>query len=80
MFTALSLRKQAQFCESRARAALRMIASKPPPNALLVAAEVKNKWSEKYDWALDEPLLNAEFSSRKINVLGAHTLVRSATT
>jgi hypothetical protein len=56
-----------------------MIASGPPPDPLLVAAEVKNKWSEKYDWALDQPLLNAEFASRKIDVLGAHTLVRSAT-
>ena len=66
--------------EADTRAALKMIASEPPPDPLLVAAEVKNKWSEKYDWALDQPLLNAEFASRKIDVLGAHTLVRSATT
>jgi ATP-dependent Lhr-like helicase len=66
--------------EADTRAALNIIASEPPLDALLVAADVKNKWSEKYDWALDEPLLNAEFASRKINVLGAHTLVRSATT
>lgn len=65
--------------EADTRAALKMIASKPAPDPLLVAAEVKNKWSEKYDWVLDQPLLNAEFASRKINVLGAHTLVRSAT-
>ena len=66
--------------EADTRAALKMIAAEPPPDPLLLAAEVKNKWSEKYDWALEEPLLNAEFASRKINVLGAHALVRSVTT
>ncbi len=62
--------------EADTLATLEQIASEPPPEPLLLAAEVKNKSSEKYDWLLDEPLLNAEFASRKLNVPAAHALVR----
>jgi len=57
------------------RAKLEQIASAPPPDPLLLAAEVKNKRSEKYDWALDEPLLNAEYASRKLSVPAAHAVI-----
>jgi hypothetical protein len=57
-------------------ATLAQITSDPPVDPLLLAAEVKNKWSEKYDWVLEEPLLNAEFASRKLNVPAAYAVVR----
>lgn len=57
-------------------AALERIASEPLPDPLLLAAQVKNKWSEKYDGLLDEALLNAEFASRKLNTPAAHAVVR----
>jgi ATP-dependent Lhr-like helicase len=56
-------------------AALKRIASEPPPDPLLLAETVQNKWSEKYDWALDPELLAAEYASRKLNVTDAHALV-----
>jgi ATP-dependent Lhr-like helicase len=57
------------------RNALEKIASDSLPDPLALAAEVKNKWSEKYDWALDPELLNAEYASRKLNVSGAHAII-----
>lgn len=57
------------------RVALKKIASDRALDPLVLATEVKNKWSEKYDWALDPNLLNAEYASRKLNVAGAHTII-----
>jgi ATP-dependent Lhr-like helicase len=62
--------------ETDTLAALEQIVSEPALDPLLLAAEVKNKWSEKYDWLLDEPLLNAEFACRKLNVPAAHAVLR----
>ena len=69
-------------CESDTVAALQRMASNPPPDPAVLADSVRNKLSEKYDWLLDEPLMNAEYASRKLDVSGAHefvkTLVRSS--
>jgi hypothetical protein len=56
---------------------LRRIASDPIPNPVALAAPVKNKIFEKYDWLLDEPLMNAEYASRKLDVNGTRALVQS---
>jgi len=58
-------------------AALRQIASDPIPDPVALAAPVKNKLSEKYDWLLDEPLMNAEYASRKLDVKGTRALVQT---
>jgi hypothetical protein len=58
-------------------AALRRIASDPIPDLIALAAPVKNKLSEKYDWMLDEPLMNAEYASRKLDVDGTRALVQT---
>ena len=58
-------------------AALRRIASDPIPDPVALAAPVKNKPSEKYDWLLDEPLMNAEYASRKLDVNGTRELVQT---
>ena len=58
-------------------AALRRIASDPIPDPVALAAPVKNKISEKYDWLLDEPLMNAEYASRKLDVNGTLELVQT---
>jgi ATP-dependent Lhr-like helicase len=58
-------------------AALRRIASDPIPDPIALAAPVKNKLSEKYDWMLDEPLMNAEYASRKLDVNGTRALVQT---
>jgi ATP-dependent helicase Lhr and Lhr-like helicase len=57
------------------RTAVARIASEPPPDPLRLAAEVQNKWSEKYDWALESDLMDKEYASRKLNVPAAHALV-----
>jgi hypothetical protein len=56
--------------------ALERIGSEPPPDHLLLASQVKNKVSEKYDYLLDDGLLNAEFASRKLNIPAAHAVIR----
>ena len=58
-------------------AALRQIASDLIPDPVALAAPVKNKLSEKYDWLLDEPLMNAEYASRKLDVNGTRALVQT---
>ncbi len=58
-------------------AALRRIASDPIPDPITLAAPVKNKLSEKYDWMLDESLMNAEYASRKLDVNGTRALVQT---
>ena len=58
-------------------AVLRCIASDPIPDPVALAAPVKNKPSEKYDWLLDEPLMNAEYASRKLDVNGTRELVQT---
>ena len=58
-------------------AALRRIASDPIPDPVALAAPVKNKPSEKYDWLLDEPLMNIEYASRKLDVNGTRELVQT---
>ena len=62
-------------CESDTVAALQRMASDPPPEAAVLADCVRNKLSEKYDWLLDKPLMNAEYASRKLDVSGAHEFV-----
>jgi ATP-dependent Lhr-like helicase len=57
-------------------AALEQIGFEPPPDHLLLASQVKNKLSEKYDYLLDDGLLNAEFASRKLNIPAAHAVIR----
>jgi len=57
-------------------AALRQIASDPSPAPVALAARVGNKLSEKYDCLLDEPLMNAEYASRKLDVNGTCALVQ----
>ena len=64
-------------CESDTVAALQRMASDPPPEAAVLADCVRNKLSEKYDWLLDEPLMNAEYASRKLDVSGAQEFVRT---
>jgi len=64
-------------CESDTVAALERMASDPPPEAAVLADCVRNKLSEKYDWLLDEPLMNAEYASRKLDVSGAHEFVET---
>ena len=64
-------------CESDTVAALQRMASDPPPEAAVLADCVRNKLSEKYDWLLDEPLMNVEYASRKLDVSGAHELVKT---
>ena len=63
--------------ESDTMAALRCIASDPIPDPSALAARVKNKLSEKYDWMLDELLMNAEYASRKLDVDGTRALVQT---
>ena len=63
--------------EADTMTALRRIASDPIPNPVALAAPVKNKIFEKYDWLLDEPLMNAEYASRKLDVNGTRALVQS---
>ena len=58
-------------------AALQRIAADPIPDASALAARVKNKLSEKYDWILDELLMNAEYASRKLDVDGTRALVQT---
>jgi len=58
-------------------AALRRIVSDPIPDPVALAAPVKNKIFEKYDWLLDEPLMNAEYASRKLDVNGTRALVQT---
>ena len=58
-------------------AAFRRIASDPIPDPVALAAPVKNKPSEKYDWLLDEPLMNVEYASRKLDVNGTRELVQT---
>ena len=58
-------------------AALRCLVSDPVPDPVALAAPVKNKLSEKYDCLLDEPLMNAEYASRKLDVAGARALVET---
>lgn len=41
----------------------------------MLADCVRNKLFEKYDWLLDEPLMNAEYASRKLDVSGAHEFI-----
>ena len=64
-------------CESDTVAALQRMASDPPPDPAVLADCVRNKLSEKYDWLLDEPLMNAEYASRKLDVSGAHEFVET---
>ena len=64
-------------CESDTVVALQRMVSDPPPEAAVLADCVRNKLSEKYDWLLDEPLMNAEYASRKLDVSGAHELVKT---
>lgn len=64
-------------CESDTVAALQRMASNPPPDPAVLADSVRNKLSEKYDWLLDESLMNAEYSSRKLDVSGAHEFVET---
>lgn len=63
-------------CESDTVAALQRMASDPPPDPAVLADCVRNKLSEKYDWLLDEPLMNAEYASRKLDVSGAQEFVK----
>ena len=63
--------------EPETMAALRRIASDPVPDAIVLAGPVRNKLSEKYDWLLDEPLMNAEYASRKLDVNGTRALVQA---
>lgn len=58
-------------------AALEQIADGSLPDALALAAGVKNKLSEKYDSLLDEPLLNADFAKKKLDIAAAHQLIRN---
>ena len=64
-------------CESDTVAALQRMASDSGPDATVLADCVQNKLSEKYDWLLDEPLMNAEYASRKLDVNGARELART---
>ena len=43
----------------------------------VVARSVQNKIAEKYDWLLDEPLMNAEYASRRLDVDGAREVARA---
>ncbi len=58
-------------------AALRRVALEPVPDPVALAAPVKNKLAEKYDWLLDEPLMNAEYASRKLDVNGTRALAQT---
>ena len=60
--------------ESDTVAALRRMASDPTPEPTVLAGSVRNKLSEKYDWLLDESLMNAEYASRRLDVNGAREL------
>src|ERR1017187_2301746 len=64
-------------CESDTVAALQRMASDPPPDPAVLADCVRNKLSEKYDWLLDQPLMNAEYASRKLDVSGAQEFVKT---
>jgi hypothetical protein len=47
---------------------LRAICSDPLPVGQQLAATVKNKQSEKYDWVLDETLLCVDYAGRDLSV------------
>ena len=64
-------------CESDTVAALQRMASDSPPEAAVLPDCARNTLSEKYDWLLDEPLMNAEYASRKLDVSGAHEFVET---
>jgi ATP-dependent Lhr-like helicase len=57
--------------------ALRRMASDPIPDAVVLAARIQNKQSDKYHGLLGEPLLNAEYASRKLDVNGTSALVEA---
>jgi ATP-dependent Lhr-like helicase len=63
--------------EADAMTALQRMVSDPVPDPVALAARVQNKLSEKYDWLLDEPLMNAEYASRKLDVNGTRALVQT---
>jgi ATP-dependent helicase Lhr and Lhr-like helicase len=63
--------------EADTMAALRRIASDPSPDPIALAAPVKNKIFEKYDSLLDEPLMNAEYASRKLDVNSTRALAKT---
>ena len=67
-------------CESDTVAALQRMASDPPPDPAVLADCVRNKLSEKYDWLLDQPLMNAEYASRRLDVNGAREFVGTLVT
>jgi ATP-dependent Lhr-like helicase len=58
-------------------ATLRRMASDPIPDPVALPVRVQNKLSEKYDWLLDEPLMNAEYASRKLDVNGTRELIQT---
>ena len=50
--------------------ALRELRESVPPDPLMLAKCVRNKASSKYDWALDDDLLDREYARRAIDVAG----------
>jgi ATP-dependent Lhr-like helicase len=63
--------------EGNAIAALQRVASDRTPDPSALADSVQNKIAEKYDWLLDEPLMNVEYASRRLDVDGAREVARA---
>ena len=55
---------------------LKQMAEEGPPDADALAALVPNKLQEKYDWMLDEELLNADYASRCLDPVGSWEAVK----
>ncbi len=58
------------------RAHLGELAAAEPADPKRLAAGVKNKTAEKYDWALDEELLSVDYASRSLDTAGARDALR----
>ena len=55
---------------------LKQLAEDGPPDADTLAALVPNKLREKYDWMLDEELLNADYASRCLDPIGSWEAIK----
>lgn len=55
---------------------LREILDEPPPMGLELAAQVKNKLREKFDWALGDELLNEAYAQGRLDIPGAIDVAR----
>jgi len=56
---------------------LRSLVVLPPPDPIMLVANVMNKWLEKWDTLLPDELLDRNYSSHTLDVVGGHEAIKT---